>query len=119
MDKTMLKFKVEEARRRVCFEAKRFGYAVKNFCVQNPTAAAVIGSTLFGGVTTLVKDARKDHRIKVENNRRDSRIYDRKADQWFDTKRPLTNREKARLTERYHNGESKYDILKDMHLLSR
>lgn len=117
MDKTMLKFKLEEARRNAVYKAKQVKNGVVNFCVQNPTAAAIIGSTLFGGLTTIAKDVRKDYRIKKENNLRDSRIYDRKADQWFETRRPLTNREKARLTERYNNGESKYNILKDMHLL--
>ena len=117
MDKTMLKFKLEAAKREVIFRAKQVKNAVCNFCVQNPTAAAVIGSAAFGGLTTIVKDIRKDHRIRKENDRRDSRIYDRKADQWFDTRRPLTNKEKARLTERYNRGESKYNILKDMHLL--
>lgn len=117
MDKTMFKFKVEEARRNVAYKAKQVKNGVVNFCVQNPAAAAVIGSTLLGAGTTIVKDVRKDYRIKKENDRRDSRIYDRKADQWFETKRPLSNNEKAKLTERYNNGESKYEILKDMHLL--
>lgn len=117
MDKTMLKFKLEEAKRNAKYKVKQTGYAVRNFCVQHPTAAAVIGSTLLAGATTVAKDVRREHRIKKEEDRRDSRIYDRKADMWLETRRPLNNREKARLTERYNNGESKYEILKDMHLL--
>lgn len=117
MDKTILKFKVEATKRKVIDKAKKITGTVVDFCEKNPTAAAVIGSALFGGITSIVKDARRDHKIKKENDRRDSRIYDRKADLWLETKRPLSNREKARLTERYNNGESKYEILKDMHLL--
>ena len=117
MDKTMLKFKLEEARRNVKYGVKKAAYGVRNFAVQNPTAAAVIGSAIIGGTTTLAKEGWKDHKVKKENDRRDSRIYDRKADQWFETRRPLNNKEKVKLTERYNNGESKYEILKDMHLL--
>ena len=117
MDKTMFKFKVEEAKRNVKYRAKQVTNTISNFCVQHPTAAAIIGTSVVSGVTALAKDARREHRIKKENDRRDSRIYDRKADMWLETRRPLTNREKAKLTERYNNGESKYEILKDMHLL--
>lgn len=117
MDREDIKYRFEQGKQKLTDGARKVKNGVCDFCVQNPRLAAVLGTVVVSCGTALVKEGWKDHRIRKEEDRRDSRVYDRRVDQYFETRRPLTNKEKAKLAERYGRGESKYEILKDMHLL--
>lgn len=112
-----IKNKILDAKDVVVAKTKDAACATKNWAQRNPYAAAAIGAVVLKGATTIAKDSYRNHKIQKEEDHRDSRIYDRKVDMWYETRRPLNNREKQKLAERYSAGESKYYILKDMHLL--
>ena len=86
--------------------------AVK-YCTENPQVA-------IGALTAITFVGKKVIKA-VENNREmkitECRHYDRRADEYYSSKRPLKTYEKIRLDKEYREGRSKGEILKSMGLL--
>lgn len=84
-----------------------------NYAKENPQVA-------LGAITTLAwlgKKAIKGYEANREMKITECRHYDRRADEYYCSKRPLKTYEKIRLDKEYREGRSKGEILKSMGLL--
>lgn len=83
------------------------------YCVDNPqVAVGVVTGLAFIG-KKAIKGLEQNREIKIT----ECRHYDRRADEYYYSKRPLKASEKLRLEREYREGRSKGEILKSMGLL--
>ena len=59
------------------------------------------------------------HEDKMQDKKRENRVYDPSLGQWWDLNKPLTNNERLEMETRVANGELRGDVLKDMGKLKR
>lgn len=64
-----------------------------------------------------VRQGIKGHREDKERRARDCSHYDRRTDEYWESRRPLTNSEKLKLETMYREGLSKGEALRRMRLL--
>lgn len=71
----------------------------------------IFGPPVIAGSIAIGKSIAKNHRIAMENKRRELDIYDPQNGQHLFLKKPLTNAEKIELDERRRCGESVTEAL--------
>ena len=64
-----------------------------------------------------VKKGLKTHKKNEEIRERECSHYDPRNHQWYDSRRPLTSKEKLKLDQMYESGISKGEALRRMKLL--
>lgn len=78
----------------------------------------VLAPAAISGVIALGKSIAR-HEDKMQDKKRESRVYDPSLGQWWDLNKPLTNNERLEMETRVANGELRGDVLKDMGKLKR
>ena len=84
---------------------------------KNPEWALTIGTTAIGVIGYTGKKLLKMASLNKEMKALECRHYDRRACEYYYTKRPLKTAEKLRLDREYGEGKSKGEILLKMGLL--
>lgn len=116
MDATMMKFKLEAAKRK----AKDFGQECVNkakagveWVQENKEVAIPLIVAGFGAVKTVAK-AHAEHKEEYD---RETRFYNPRNGSYAYAKRRPTKKESLEIERRYEEGESYRAILDDMRLL--
>ena len=118
MDKTLLKFKFESAKRKAAEVAGKGIELAKAGIEYTKENKEIIIPIVIGG-TTIAKKMAKEHSAKQEEKNRLTRYYDPRRGKYTHTKRIPTNREALEIERRYDAGESYRSILSDMGLARR
>lgn len=72
---------------------------------------------LIAATVGIIREALKYRRVKMEDEFRNRRFYDRKTDRWCYANRHLTKRQEDIIETRHLDGETYRSILDDMGLL--
>ena len=112
--------KFEDFKRKVDFEEKK-RKAKEGLCTfgkvlwenKGTIAGAIIIGT--GAAKTLNKVANDAHERKL----RDRSTYDNRTSTWYETKKPLTNRQKLEVQDLMKSGMTKGEALRELGLLKR
>lgn len=104
----------EKAKRKAKRTGKVVWEATKEFCADNKE---VVATTAIGLATWAIKDIKKSHDSKKEQEFRELYIYDRSMGVYHKLRKPLTNSQKVEINSRHAAGEPMYVILNNMRLL--
>ena len=111
--KWKIKFKTESMSRK----AKVNAIKAKDWCVQNPELAIMIGGTIIGTVGYVGKAAIKHINLNKAEAVKNLYCYDRSLGHYWELKRKLSNQEWVIIDQRKKNGERLADILASMNVL--
>ena len=118
-DDTLKKFDWELKKRKVKDAAHNAKARATTFYYNHEGDIKAIAPVVGGLLIVGAKGAIKDHRKQKERDEADSWHYDFRDHEWYESRRPLNNREKLELKRYYDAGMSKGDALKKMRLLKR
>lgn len=105
--------KREEFKRKVKENTSKACETAKGIWERNKEAIIVLTPVVISGIRMIGKSVRR-REDKKEEERRACKIYDPSMGDWWDLKKPLTNRERLELEQRVANGELRGDVLRDM-----
>lgn len=88
-----------------------------NWIEDNKELILLIGPTLLGVGTAVIKSANKRATLKKEEKLKDLYCYDRSLGHYWKLKRELTNSEWVEIDKRKQNGERLADILTELKVL--
>lgn len=94
-------------------DAKTKARKVGNWITQNPQATVSIISS----VALLLRASQSlvvSHRVYSQRRHADYTFYDRSSGHHWTLRRKLTNRDRAIIDRRKHNGDDMFDILSDL-----
>ena len=117
MNKEQMKWKIKTTARRVEVKAKEDAIKVKNWCVENPEEALMIGGVIVGAVGYIGKAAIKNVNLRKAEAVKNLYCYDRSLGHYWELKRKLSNQEWVLIDQRKKNGERLADILASMNVL--
>lgn len=105
--------KLEMKAKKAAKKAKEIGQDIFVWGMNNKATVAAAGAVLVKGASIAYKEKKKhDERRQIE-----CRVYDRRSDTYWWTKRPLKPSEKLELEQRSRNGELKSEVLREKGLL--
>ena len=113
MDKLLRKVKIERFKRRAKAKARE----IKDYIVENKYYVLAMAGIMASTATVAIKTAGKNHKIRVEQKRRDTMFYDHSLGKWIQLKRKLTRKESMEVIKRRENGEKIGKIFSDMNLI--
>lgn len=112
-----IKEKAKEAKEKLCWKAEDAKRAVKNWCYNNQENLKKVAPFVISGAAIVAKNVYRDHRKNKERRESECEFYDFRDHQWYNSKRPLTGREKLEMEELNKAGVSKGEYLKRKRIL--
>lgn len=110
-------FKKEQKRRERKEQFTNKIHDAGNWVRKNKEAIVLLGPTILGGVTTVVKVVGKHKLRKKEEQLKDLYCYDRSLGHYWKLRRELTNSEWVEIDKRKQHGERLADILDELKVL--
>lgn len=115
--KHKVKLKVDAAR----YKAERWKAAIEDWAQENPSeaASALVGAITFSGTSLIAigKYQKKRRDLKKEEDERNSRVWDPEMGIYWETSKPMNQKQKLEYSRRVNSGESRGDVLDSMKLL--
>lgn len=88
-----------------------------NWIYRNKEIVILVGPTLIGGSTWLIKHFAKSRNLKKQENIKNLYCYDRSLGHYWKLRRELTNDEWTYIDKRKASGERLADILNELKVL--
>jgi len=89
----------------------------QNWFSSNKEVILIIGPTVIGATTALIKVVGKNVNLRKEKDVKELYCYDRSLGHYWALRRELTNREWVEIDKRKKNGERLADILSELKVL--